>query len=158
MRNSARFRIAICDVFVKSVIDSTIQIQRQKDREDASSERRRNFALYLNRSAVPAYNLRAHPKPQARSGIALGAHKWIKEPRPDFGLNPGSGVRDSQSNALARPVPKFPGIAYADLYSPVSLNGFHGIPYQIQDHVPQFSGLRKDGTILAEVFLYRNSG
>ena len=158
MWNLHRFRMPIRAVILKCMVGITVQVQRQKDRKDGPTEWGRDFALYLNRSAVPSHNLRTHPKSQARSAIALGAHKWIKKPRSDFGLNPRSGIRDAQSNALARPVPKLTRIAYADLYRPVSLNGFQGIPYQVQDHVPQFSGLGKDGRILAKVSLHGDSG
>src|SRR5579863_4145197 len=102
-------------VVVKGIMGIRLEVQRQKDREDGPTEWGRDFALYLDRSAVSAHNLRAHPESQARSGIALGAHKWIKEPRSDLRLNPRSSVRDTQSNSLARPVPEFTRIADADL-------------------------------------------
>ena len=84
---------------VKSVIGIAVQMQGRKTEKTVPP----SVALYLNRSAVPAHDLRAHPKSQARSGFALGAHnalgahKSIKEPRPDLGLNPRSGVRDTRT-------------------------------------------------------------
>lgn len=88
-------RMPICGVIVKRVIGIGVRVQRQKDRENGSTIRRWNFALYLDCSSVPAYNLGTHPKAETGAGIALGAYKGFKDLPSDLRLNPGSTIRDS---------------------------------------------------------------
>ena len=88
--------------------------QWQEDREDGSGLVGLCPAFHLNRSFVPANNLRAYPKPEASSRISLGADKWLKERPPDCRLNPGAAIRDSQTDARTRPITVFTRVGCTD--------------------------------------------
>lgn len=105
--------------------------ERQKDGEGSSCILRSHAALYLNGSAVFTDDFRANPQPEASSGIAFGADKWLKKRLPDLRVYSGSGIRDGQTNAGPRSIPVFVRVGDPNLQPAASADCVDSISYQV---------------------------
>jgi len=111
----------------------------QKDRENRAGQWRTRAALDPDAAPVASHNLRANPESQADARISPGPDKRLEERVSDLRANAGSGIADGHANTGPRSIPAFVGIGNADFQRAAAPDRVHGIGYQVQDQVAQFS-------------------
>ncbi len=96
-------------------------------------------------------DFRAYPKSESRPHVAFCTDERLEQRLPDLRFNPGSSVRNGQTNAGTRAVAVLVRVRDPKLQRAAPPYGIQSIPNQVQDHLAEFTGHGKNRRAFAEI-------